>query len=280
MSKLFGCLINEAQLVSHALYPFRDLLRVSEAESPFGWGMSHHLQMDVLSKLRPRHMGPLDFYKRAENIQANAIVGSVRGLKLGPTVPENTQPFRFRTWSCAHRGYVSRFEQIRPWIVNSIPDFLRRNIKGVTDSEHLFHLFLAFLYDVGYLDTHDLPAEVLAKAMRDTFRTVERFVEDAGGGETQLNLLVTNGRVMVMSADSAPVYYGRVDGMLDCGVCHRPSDTWNRKPHVRDHENLKLALIVFDPPEEADKSELTKLEPKTLVAADQSFNVFTLPMSG
>ena len=47
---------------------------------------------------------------------------------------------------------------------------------------------------------------------------------------------------------------------------------------MRDHENLKLALIIFDPPEEADKSELIRLEPKTLVAADQSFNVFTLPM--
>ncbi|MFH2009162.1 MAG: class II glutamine amidotransferase [bacterium] len=280
MAKLFGCLINEAQLVSHALHPYRELLAVSEAESPFGWGLSHHLQQDVLSKRRPRHMGSLDFYKKVEGIQATAIVGSVRRLKMGRTIPENTQPFRFRTWSSAHSGFVSRFDKIRPWIINSIPDFLRRNIRGETDSEHLFHLFLAFLYDEGLLDVHDLPAELLAKAMRNTCRTVQRFLDDAGGGDPELNLLVTNGRVMVMAVDSTPVYYTQLSGLTDCAVCRRPSDTWNPEIKRRDHDNLKLALILTNPPDHADLRDLTRQEPKTLVAADQSFNVFTLPMVG
>lgn len=280
MSKLFGCLTNESPLVGHALYPYRHLLEVSEADSPYGWGIAYYDQQEVLAKRRPRHIGPLSFYKRVRDIRGNAIVGHVRKLRVGRTIPENTQPYRFRMWTCAHRGYIARFDQIRPWILNSIPNFLRRNIKGETDSEHLFHLFLAFLYDEGMLDAHDLPAEAVAKAMRNTFRTAERFVNDAGGGDSQVNMLVTNGRIMLVSADSGPVYHARIDGLRDCELCRLPPESWNAEPVRRDHDNLKFALLIFDPPEGTGTDGLTRTDPRTLVAADESFNVFTLPMDG
>jgi glutamine amidotransferase len=279
MSKLFGCLINEAQLAAHALYPYRHLLRVSETHSPFGWGIAHHYHTDVLTKLRPRHMGELDFYRKIRELNAHAVIGDVRSLAQGRTVPENTQPFRYRTWTCAHRGSIERFDQIRPWIVNSIPNFLRRNIRGVTDSEHLFHLLLAFLYDEGLLDAHDMPAELLARAMRNTFRTVQRFVNDAGGGESQLNLLATNGRLMVMAADSRPVYHTQLDGLHDCALCRQPPESWNAEPKRRDHENLKCTLMLMDPPDGVSLTDLQRVDPKTLVAADQGFEVFTMPMT-
>lgn len=278
MSKLFGCLINEAQLVPDALYPFRHLLSVSEAESPFGWGIAHHHHSDVLIKRRPRHVGALDFYKRVRELQATAIVGDVRSLELGRTIPENTQPFRFRTWTCAHRGNIARFEQIRPWILGSIPHFLRRNISGVTDSEHLFHLFLAFLYDDGLLDAHDLPTELLARALRNTFRTVERFVEDAGGGESALNVLVTNGRAMAMVVDTSPAYHAVIDGLMDCDLCRQPPESWNTEPKRRDHENLKMALLAMDPPSGINLVGLQRTEPRTILATDQSFKILALPM--
>lgn len=278
MCKLFGCLINEAQLVPHALYPFRHLLSVSESESPFGWGIAHQYQSDVLIKRRPRYVGALDFYKRVSELHATAIVGDVRELEVGPTIPENTQPFRFRSWTCAHRGTMARFEQIRPWILNSIPHFLRRNILGVTDSEHLFHLFLAFLYDDGLLDARDVTQEALTRAMRNTFRTVERFLADAGGGDANLNMLVTNGRVMALAAYSLPAYHVALDGLKDCDLCRQPPESWNQEPKRRDHDRLKLALLLMDPPTGVSHVGLQRSDPRSLLFVDQQYQVQVTPL--
>lgn len=278
MAKLFGCLLNEAQRVPDALYPYREVLRVSEAESPFGWGIAHQFHGDVLAKLRPRHVGGIDFFSKVRDIRAQALVGDVRRLDMGRTVPENTQPFRFRHWICAHRGAIARFEQVRPWLLSSIPNFLRRNIKGVTDSELLFHLLLAFLYDDGLLDVVEPPTELLARAMRNTFRTVERFVGDAGGGESELNLLITNGRVMGLSAHSAPAYYTTLHGITDCALCRQPPDAYSDEPRRVDHENVKLALLLTDPPEDQDISAFTRVDPRTILLADQSYTVHSLPL--
>jgi len=115
MSKLFGCLINDPHLVAHVLLPFQPILYVSEAESPYGWGVAHHvhhevLKKDVFTKRRPRQIGELDFYKLLRDVNAHAIVGQIRKLGLGSAIPENTQPFTYRSWSCGHTGYVERFE--------------------------------------------------------------------------------------------------------------------------------------------------------------------------
>ena len=278
MAKLFGCLLNEAQRVPDALYPYRDALAVSEAESPFGWGIGHYFHGEVLSKVRPRHMGGLDFFSKVRDLRAQAIVGDVRRLDHGRTVPENTQPFRFRHWIGAHRGQVARFDRIRPWILNSIPNFLRRNIKGVTDSEHLFHLLLAFLYDDGLLDAVSPPAETLARAMRNTFRTIDRFVADAGGGESSLNVLVTNGRVLAVAAHDAPVYYTTLHGIEDCALCRQPPDAFHDEPRRVDHDNVKLVLVLTDPPADADLSAFTRVDPRTILLADQTYTVHTLPL--
>lgn len=280
MCKLFGCLINEAQLVAHGLYPFRHLLGVSEAESPFSWGIAHHHLSDVLIKRRPRFMGALDFYRRVSELHATAIVGDVHKLGNGPTVPENTQPFRFRNWTCAHRGEVPRFEQIRPWILNSIPHFLRRNIVGATDSEHLFHLFLAFLYDDGLLDARDVSEDALTRAIRNTFRTVERFLADAGGGEADLNVLVTNGRVMALAAHGQVAYHVALDGLKDCDICRQPPEGWNQEPRRRDHDHLKLALLLMDPPSGVSHIGLQRTDPKSIIFVDQQYRMSVTPLMG
>jgi predicted glutamine amidotransferase len=283
MSKLFGCLINDPHLVAHVLLPFQEILYVSETESPFGWGIAHHvhhevLKKDVYTKRRPRHVGDLDFYKTLRDVQAHAIIGQVRKLSVGSAIPENTQPFTYRSWSCGHTGYVERFDQIRPWILNSIPNFLRRNIKGVTDSEAIFHLFLAFLYDDGVLDAYDLPAEKAAKALAATYKTVARFVTDAGGGETGFNVLVTNGRIMLLAADTYPAYAIQINGLSDCDYCRMPPETWNTSPRRQDHENLKFTLLLLDPPDNANLIGFRHEEPQTIVATDQTYQIFTLPL--
>jgi glutamine amidotransferase len=278
MSKLFGCLINDPHLVAHVLLPFQPILYVSEAESPYGWGVAHHihhevLKKDVLAKRRPRQVGELDFYKLLRDVAAHAIVGQVRRLGLGSAIPENTPPFTFRSWSCGHTGYVDRFDQIRPWLLNSIPAFLRRNIKGVTDSEALFHLFLAFLHDEGLLEAQEVTLGDAATALAATYRTVSRFVRDAGGGASGFNLVVTNGRIMLLAADTLPAYSIQLTGFTDCALCRLPPESWNAAPRRKDHDDLRFTLLLLDPPENCNLVGFRRESAPCILATDQGYHV-------
>ena len=43
------------------------------------------------------------------------------------------------------------FDSIRDRLVASVPEFLRSSIRGETDAEILFYVFLSFLHDAGRL---------------------------------------------------------------------------------------------------------------------------------
>ncbi len=278
MSRLFACAVSEGRLLGHALFPWRNLLKIKATADPYGWGIGYHQNQNVLVKRRPNHVGPLDFYEILKSIQATRVVGHVRKHTVGRTSPENTHPFRFRQWLFAHHGTVSRFDTIRPWVVNSIPSFLKRSMRGDTDSEHLFYLFMAFLYDEGLLEDRKLPAESAAHALRNTFQMVDRFSRDAGGHSGGLNVAVTNGRIMLLTAMDRPVYYTDFQGFFDCPLCRQLPDHWDEDPKRKDHEQLKGVLCFNDPPGDGDFRSLRKVPENSILAVDADMKVSVLSM--
>jgi glutamine amidotransferase len=263
--------------MSHAVYPWRHLLRIPETESPYGWGIGYHQSHDVLVKRRPTYRGALDFYDVMKDIQAKRLVGHVRKHTVGRSSPENTHPFRFRQWIFAHHGTISRFESIKPWLVNSIPSFLRRSMHGDTDSEHLFHLFLAFLYDDGLLEDPKLPAERAAQALRNTFHMVERFARDAGGSPSGLNIAATNGNVVLMSAVNRPGYYTRINGIYDCDLCRQHPEHWDEEPQRKDHPHLD-AVLCFNDLIGSDTQGLRHMPMGSVLAVDPDMTVSVLSL--
>jgi glutamine amidotransferase len=277
MSRLFSCAVSEARLLGHALYPWRDLLNVPETESPYGWGIGYHQNQNVLIKRRPNFRGALDFYGVMEDLAADRMVAHVRKHTVGRASPENTHPFRFRQWIFAHHGTISRFDNIRPWLVNSIPSFLKRSMRGDTDSEHLFYLFLAFLYDDGLLEDHNLPAERAAQALRNTFHMVERFVRDAGGQPSGLNVATTNGSIMLFSSVNRPGYYTRFEGLFDCDLCRQLPEHWDEEPKRKDHPHLK-GVLCFSDPEPQHVQGLRHMPLGSVLAVDPDMTVSVLSL--
>jgi len=278
MSRLFACAVSEARLLGHALFPWRSLLNIKATPNPFGWGIGYHQNQNVLVKKRPNHQGSLDFYDIMKGINATRIVGHVRRHTVGRTIPENIHPFRFRQWLFAHHGTVSRFDSIRPWVVNSIPSFLKRSMRGDTDSEHLFYLFLAFLYDEGHLEDRKLPAETAANALRNSFHMVDRFSKDAGGRGGGLNVAVTNGQIMLMTSADHPSYYTDFQGFFDCPLCRQLPDSWDEDPKRKDHPQLKGVLCFNDPPPDADLRSLRPIPEDSILAMDSDMKVSILEM--
>lgn len=277
MSRLFTCSVSEAHLLGHALYPWRPLLMVPETESPYGWGIGYHQQQNVLVKRRPNHIGALDFYEAVRDLRATALLGHVRKHTVGRASPENTHPFRFRQWIFAHHGTIDRFDAIRSWLVNSIPSFLKRSMRGDTDSEHLFHLFMAFLYDDGLLDETNLQPERAAQALRNTFQMVYRFVRDAGGRSSSLNVAVTNGEIVLITSSDRPTYYVRIQGVFDCELCRQMPDSWDEEPKRKDHSHLRGVLAFNDPPEAADLAGLRPIPLGSILAVGKDHSATVVP---
>lgn len=241
MSRLFGCMCNEPERLSCALHAARDALVAENA--PDGWGLAFFQGGEVLLQRHPKPASQVDFYGAVRDLRTDYVVGHVRDPGGAKAKLENTQPYRFRHWVFAHSGAIDRFDAIHAGVLEAIPDFLRRNIRGQTDSEHVFHLFLAFLHDDGKLDDPNLTVHDAQAALRATSTMVDKLLGAAGGRTNGFNLIVTNGRIMLAARRGLPMWWRRQNGVADCPLCREPG----RERHRVMHEHLRSVLVVSEP---------------------------------
>jgi glutamine amidotransferase len=112
-----------------------------------------------------------------------------------------------RQWLFAHAGLVEGFASIQPRLLESMPDFLRRNVRGDTDSEHVFHVFLSFLHDAGQLENLEVADQAVLAALRSTITLIDRLVSEVGAPKSNLDLVLTNGRQLYALRRGSPMIY-------------------------------------------------------------------------
>jgi hypothetical protein len=215
---------------------------------------------DVLLRKRPRaETSEVDLYGLARDTRADAVVGRV-GLAqteggdraagaIGTDASvraEDADPFRFRSWLFGSISDVSQaaFDGIRDRVLESTPSFLRRNIRGLSPSEHIFHLFLAFLHDAGILDQPTPPPTAVHVALRNSLAFVDRLLVQSGSPSLKIALVATNGRCFVATGCAYPMRYLDVEGISDCPVCHANNDRSNASSGRRiPHEALRAVVV-------------------------------------
>jgi glutamine amidotransferase len=256
VSHLVAYVGNEPDNMACALFSARGAL-ASHAHAqpeprPDGWGLGFVQGGDVLLQKRPRaESTEVDFYGLIKDLRADAVVGRV-GFDLsgsagdGSTAAEDADPFRFRSWLFGSVGEVSPsgFESVRDRLLESVPAFLRRNIRGKSPSEHVFHLFLAFLHDAGSLDAPSPSPAVVHGALRNSMTFLDRLLAGSGSAPVRLALVATNGRCFVAANASHPMRYLHVEGISDCPVCHGRLDDVRERHHRRiQHEALRAVIL-------------------------------------
>jgi predicted glutamine amidotransferase len=208
MTRLFGCMCNQPARFVEALQPVRDVLRAPGPVSR--WGLGYVQGGEVLLSRNPRPSAEgVDFFPALERLRSDYVVGQATGDD-GLTGTPNTQPFRFRRWMYADSGSIDSFAEVKESLIEHIPDFLRRNIKGKTASEHVFHVFLAFLHDAGNLDDPNLPTEATRRALRDALGLVMNILTRSGGTYSAGNIVLCNSRSMVAARLGEPLYLRRL----------------------------------------------------------------------
>lgn len=129
-------------------------------------------------------------------IESGCVIANVRSATPGLAVDlSNCQPFQQDLILFTHNGFVQDFRKTlyRP-IRDRLSDFAYQVIHGLTDSEHIFALF------IDYLQTGATVTEALAK-------TLQTLTELAEKHETSFsaNILVSDGNQLVASRSAKDV---------------------------------------------------------------------------
>src|SRR5512139_284771 len=200
--KLFACMCNQPLRLSAALAPVRPVL---VAQPPVSrWGFGYIQGGDVLLVRTPKGSSvPLDLAAPLVDIHTDCVIAqAVSDTRYGG--PDNTPPFRFRRWLFTQTG-SPELEEIAPRLLEHVPEYLRRNLKGRTPGELIFHIFLAMLHDEGNIDDPNLPTQATRRALAATLRLVESELDKIGRDKTAIgfgNVALSNGRSMVVARPS------------------------------------------------------------------------------
>ena len=201
---------------------------------------------DVLLRKRPSAgQAPLP-ERLADGVESEAAL-ICSGAVTGPGTAFSevmTLPFRFKKWLFAAAGAPEALAPIRAALLDVLPDYLRRSVKGDSAAEALFFTFLSKLRDAGRLDDHDVDALTVARALAAAAGGAERAFEQQGKPLPALALLATNGRVMAALRRGYPLWLGVIDGLIPCQRCEIGVTSSDLDPRVNSHKMLRAAMFL------------------------------------
>ncbi len=216
MARLFGLIGNRTDLAGRVLAFEADALRVRSRGGALGWGIGFYQGGEVLMRRRPidDHQA-IEISKLAADVRADVVIGHVRNATVGALRTENTHPFRYRQWLFAQTGTLPSFDAIRERLVASVPEFLRSSIRGETDAEILFYVFLSFLHDAGRLNDAVIDPSHVRDALRSSVAVVDGMAAEVGGAPAAINMMVSDGEAVFSLHRGAQMAYRVFAGKQD-----------------------------------------------------------------
>ncbi len=126
-------------------------------------------------------------------IKSPCFFAHVRSASAGGVTNYNCHPFVFKDWMLMHNGEIHNFIVIKRHIRHLLDDDIYNWIKGDTDSEHLFALFLQLAKG---RDLNDL--SVVVEVLQETLIKILDLVKEYGKkGASYFNICLTDGRRVI-----------------------------------------------------------------------------------
>ncbi|HSO34571.1 MAG TPA: class II glutamine amidotransferase [Labilithrix sp.] len=245
MARLFGLIGNRADLASRALASEATALRVHSKGTALGWGIGFYQGGEVLMRRRPiDDHATIEIAKVIGDVRADVLVGHVRNATVGALRTENTHPFRYRQWLFAQTGTLPSYEAIRDRLLSSVPEFLRSSIRGESDAEILFYVFLSFLHDAGRLNDGISDPSHVRDALRSCVAVVDGMAAEVGGPKSQINVLVSNGENIFALHRGAQMGYRLFSGKGDADALI--DEDLNLRRKTPELEQMHFVLLASD----------------------------------
>ncbi|KAJ1731298.1 glutamine amidotransferase subunit [Coemansia sp. RSA 2049] len=136
----------------------------------------------------------MNLQRLAEKVRSRMVFAHVRATTGGTATSEaNCHPWQFGSLMWMHNGNIGGFEKIKRRIQNSLSEEIFLSIKGTTDSEHSFAVFL------NMLDDPHKPVFTYQELRTAMLKTIAQFNEWLDGEEqlSLMNFAVTDGQSVV-----------------------------------------------------------------------------------
>jgi len=246
MARLVGFIANRPDLCNRFAVSERRVLCTHNPQgAPWGWGVGFFQSADVLLKRRPLdERRELALSDMIADVRSDLLIAHVRRGTVGGFRTANTHPFRYRHWLFAQTGTVDGFGELHHRLYDSLPGFLQRSVRGETDGEHLFHLFLSFLHDGGRLDSLVVPPDEACAALRATLALMDRMGREEGRDASQLNLLLACPDYLLAVRSGAKMGYRMLEGRADFEALY--DEQGPEKLLMPDLEPCRLAVVASD----------------------------------
>lgn len=229
-----------------------------------GWGIADYSDtVPVVEKQTWAAWQGEHFRKTAARVYANTVVAHVRQATVGGPALENTHPYQHGRWIFAHNGTVPNFDRVRDLMIDHIDPVLRNDIKGITDSEHVFYYLLTRI-----MRHPELPLiEVVGRGLRQVIDWSHRVDPEAPIG---LNIVLTDGESLIGSRVNRTLWHLVKTEAVTCPVCGRK--------HVRHEAGTEYrAIEIASEPISADNWQPFANETIYCIDKDFHFSIEALP---
>ncbi len=233
MCRLYGFRANEPTRVECSLVHAQNALMEQSRQDQaglthgHGWGVAEHpdgvpyVEKQAWAAYHGEH-----FRKTVARVYARSVIAHVRRATVGPPAIENTHPFVHGVWLFAHNGTVPNFEQVRPQLLDALDPLHRTEIRGSTDSEHVFR-YLLTLWEQD-------PGRPLMESLRLGLEQVIAWAREIDPErQVSLNVLWADGEHMVGARLNRTLWYLEREGIVPCDICGRPHVHHDPKRHYR-----------------------------------------------
>jgi len=234
-------------------------------QSQWGWGIGFFQSGEILLKRRPLdEREHLDIGEMLSDVRSDIIVAHVRHATVGTLRTNNTHPFRYRQWVFAETGTVNNFTELRQRLYDTLPEFLQRSLRGDTDSELIFHLFLSFLHDAGKLDHPVVGVDDVFPALKSSLSLLDRIAKDEGQDPSPINILLATPDYIVAANRGMPMAYRALSGREDFEPLFDAEGIG--KMRMPDLEPCRLCAVASDFSQGEIPGDWTALERGSMIA--------------
>jgi predicted glutamine amidotransferase len=219
--RLYAMRANEPTRVECSLVEAQNaLMRQSELDAEglvhgHGWGVADYRDgLPLIEKQTWAAFHGEHFKKTASRVYAHTVIAHVRRATVGAPSIENTHPFQNGRWIFAHNGTVPNFPEVRDRMIEHIDPVLRNDIRGTTDSEHVFFYLLTLIL------RH--PEAALMDVAGQGLRQIIRWCKETDrSAEIGLNIVMTDGNRFVGSRFGRTLWHLERDEITVCEICGR-----------------------------------------------------------
>lgn len=250
MCRLYGFQANEPTKVECSLVHAQNALmsqsrgdRAGKAHG-HGWGVAEFPDgVPIVEKQTWAAWHGEHFRKHAARVYARTVVAHVRRATVGEPSLENTHPFVHGRWLFAHNGTVPNFVRVRDTLLNAIAPMHRNEIRGTTDSEHVFH-YLMTLWE-------EAPEAPLLETLALGLERVAAWAHEIDpAAPVSLNVIWTDGGRMTGARLGRTLWSLERDHVHDCDICGKTH------LHGGPHEDYRAVEVASEPITDEDWREV------------------------